>query len=590
MGMIRSMSDPYTLITGDSISALRRMPDDSVHSVITSPPYFRLRSYDASTSWPDGQQCELGQEKTPAGYVDHLVEIFNEVHRVLRIDGSLWLNLADTYGDDKSLYGIPWLVATALRSNGWILRQDVIWSKAGGNCPRCMHRLERGSTKPESVVDRFVRAHEYMFLLTKSTDYFFDHEAVKEGPANRRDVLHLPSAMSMAGHTAVMPVDLAKIAVRGSTSEHGACADCGSPYTRVVERGAVMQDWQRSSGSSDSGLYTGEAQKDYATSGAENASDLKRRVLNSMRERKTIGWERTCICEETAVKPCVVLDPFSGAGTTGRAALELGRHYVGIEILERYNQIAATSLSRVNPAKNPDSFSVEVSGIYRGCAERLLERVPTESVSLLLTDPPYNVSRPNNFDTMGRTGINFEWDGEFDQVTWLELADRALKPGASVVIWNDWKVLGQVGQVLEDMGYAVKRLMVWVKPNPFPRNTGRSPVQAVETALWAVKPGASWTFNKRKDVPYETAIFDYAVPHTKKSTERHPCKKPDALFAQIIDLLSNPGDLVLDPFLGGGTTAWAAEHTGRRVIGFERDKKWFEVAKSHWSAGKERTA
>jgi len=182
--------DGLDLRIGGCLEALRAMPDCSVHCVVTSPPYFGLRDY--------GVKGQIGLEPTPEEFVQALVEVFREVRRVLRNDGTLWLNLGDSYatgtkwGDstggkaaaglhghggggrnktrpglpDKNLIGIPWRVAFALQADGWYLRQDIIWSKS--------------NPMPESVKDRCTRSHEYLFLLSKRPKYFFDHEAIKE--------------------------------------------------------------------------------------------------------------------------------------------------------------------------------------------------------------------------------------------------------------------------------------------------------------------------------------------------------------------------------------------------------------------------
>lgn len=181
------------ILIGNCLETMRGLPDRSVHTCVTSPPYFGLRDYQA-----EGQ---IGLEDSPDAYVARLVDVFREVHRVLRDDGTLWLNLGDSYarnpakgqhkpGDrgkqayiydkgngrasvtaatglpDKNLIGIPWRVAFALQADGWYLRQDIIWSK-----PNPM---------PESVTDRCGKAHEYIFLFSKSPRYFFDNEAIKE--------------------------------------------------------------------------------------------------------------------------------------------------------------------------------------------------------------------------------------------------------------------------------------------------------------------------------------------------------------------------------------------------------------------------
>jgi DNA modification methylase len=175
------------VLRGDCLSLLLMLPAGSAHTCVTSPPYFGLRDY--------GVAGQIGLEETPAQYVAKLVEVFREVRRVLRDDGTLWLNLGDSYAGSsaqrkqsnigsippgsglkpKDLIGIPWLVALALRADGWYLRQDIIWAK-----PNPM---------PESVRDRCTKAHEYIFLLAKSERYYFDADAIAEpaNPKNHRD-------------------------------------------------------------------------------------------------------------------------------------------------------------------------------------------------------------------------------------------------------------------------------------------------------------------------------------------------------------------------------------------------------------------
>lgn len=181
---------PYELHVGDCVESLKKLPEQSIHTCVTSPPYYGLRDYGV-----DGQ---IGREKTPEEYIQKMVEVFREVRRVLRDDGTLWLNIGDSYAssgrktranDDKlqqrgvivhpaapegakqkDLLGIPWMLAFALRADGWYLRQDIIWHK-----PNAM---------PESVRDRCTKAHEYVFLLSKSPRYFYDSEAIKEPSAD----------------------------------------------------------------------------------------------------------------------------------------------------------------------------------------------------------------------------------------------------------------------------------------------------------------------------------------------------------------------------------------------------------------------
>lgn len=226
------------------------------------------------------------------------------------------------------------------------------------------------------------------------------------------------------------------------------------------------------------------------------------------------------------------------------------------------------------------------TGIYFGQAESLITRLDDESVRLAQGDPPYNVSRKNNFHTMNRTGINFGWDGGFDQETWIRRIAPKLMRGGSLVVWNDWKLLGQIAAIATDAGLVVKRPIIWRKTNPWPRNPDRCAIQAIETGLWAVKPGAKWVFNLIDGRSYETFVFDYAVPRAPKGRPRHQSKKPDGLFEEVIRILSNPGELVVDPFAGGGTTAYAAERAGRAHVSFENDEGWYQEALRHWRDAK----
>lgn len=182
----------YEIHIGDCLTSLRAMEDQSIHCCVTSPPYFGLRDY--------GVEGQIGLEDTPEAFVSRLVEVFREVRRVLRDDGTLWLNIGDSYAGyhgnknaaynaapsnkggyfenqrktlvnhngikNKDLIGIPWMLAFALRADGWYLRQDIIWHK-----PNPM---------PESVRDRCTKAHEYIFLLSKSERYYFDSDAMQE--------------------------------------------------------------------------------------------------------------------------------------------------------------------------------------------------------------------------------------------------------------------------------------------------------------------------------------------------------------------------------------------------------------------------
>jgi site-specific DNA-methyltransferase (adenine-specific) len=219
--------------------------------------------------------------------------------------------------------------------------------------------------------------------------------------------------------------------------------------------------------------------------------------------------------------------------------------------------------------------SLELNRIYqRDCIEGM-GMIPNESVNLLLTDPPYNVSMKSNFHTMGRKGVDFgEWDKGFDQHEWLSIACDKVKKGGSAVIFNDYKNIGIMTDVLSEKGFVVKELIMWRKSNPMPRNRDRLYVTSVEVALWAVK-GKGWTFNRQRDT-YENAIFESPIVNHKQRF--HPTQKPESVITNLVEIHSNAQDIILDPFMGSGTTAVAAVRTNRNFIGFEREPEYVEIA------------
>ena len=295
------------------------LPNESVQCVVTSPPYWGLREYEGEQAMPWGSP--LGLESTPELYVEHMVEVFREVGRVLRADGTLWLNLGDSYANDtkwggstggkhaagnhgqtgigrqrsrtglkaKDLIGIPWRVAFALQADGWYLRSDIIWSK-----PNPM---------PESVTDRPTKSHEYLFLLTKSSRYYYDADAVRE-PAK----------------------------YAGTEIRYG-------PDAKIHEGGDAVNDKRTSSGFAR-GITVGEHRNirtvwDIATqpyAGAHFATFPETIPERCIKAGSDLGT--------------VVLDPFHGSGTTGRVAQRLGRDYVGFDLSREY---LAMSLERVDP-------------------------------------------------------------------------------------------------------------------------------------------------------------------------------------------------------------------------------------------------
>ena len=281
------------IITADALEALRKLPDGCCSTCVTSPPYYAARDY--------GSRNQIGLEKTPEEYTQRLVEVFREVRRVLSNDGTLWLNIGDSYATKtiakeikrKDLYGIPWLLALALRADGWYLRADIIWYKP--------------NTMPESAKDRPTRAHEYVFLLSKSPNYYYDAEAVKEtavgyGPDN-------PGRK------------------RGNTSTFRG----GNAYTHNQATNNSTNVERQSHG-----LVPNE-------SGKRN-----RRSVWTVATRPYKGAHFATFPEEL-VRPCIlagsrpgdtVLDPFAGSGTTGAVAIQEGRDFIGIEINPEYSKMS----------------------------------------------------------------------------------------------------------------------------------------------------------------------------------------------------------------------------------------------------------
>lgn len=178
---------------------------------------------------------------------------------------------------------------------------------------------------------------------------------------------------------------------------------------------------------------------------------------------------------------------------------------------------------------------------------------------------------------MGRSGIDFgEWDHNADLTSWIKEGARLLKSGGGMVIFNSWLNLPNIANACEDSGLIVKDFLRWEKSNPMPRNRDRRYIVDYEFALWVVKKG-QWTFN-RQDEKYQRPKFVYSIPNGKKRV--HPTQKPIELMEELIKIHSNENDIVLDPFMGSGTTGVAALNLNRRFIGIELDDKYFDIAKN----------
>lgn len=429
---------------GDALDVLRGFPDRSVHMIVTSPPYWGLRDY-GTGEWVGGDpECDhkkggrsqaqlegstlvgskrnvgnqlegfksvcprcgaervdrqIGLEESPDQYVERLVGVFREARRVLRDDGTLWLNLGDSYASSgqsgkigsqsclnngkginpkhsnlsfgrdptpdglktKDLVGIPWMVAFALRADGWYLRSDIIWHK-----PNPM---------PESVQDRPTKAHEYIFLLSKSKRYFYDAEAIKDpikdvslarldrgnsaqhknvngapgqsphsimqprankrfgsapgrndarkqyrpqsSGANKRSVWSITTKPYSESHYAVFPPDLIEPCIKAGTSEYGVCAECGTPWERVIDKESQSIPVKDRNG----------------RVGHNGGPPQQSGWFWQAPKIRGEYWQPGCQCNAETT-PAVVLDPFMGSGTTAMVCEALDRDWVGIDLDE----------------------------------------------------------------------------------------------------------------------------------------------------------------------------------------------------------------------------------------------------------------
>jgi len=205
------------------------------------------------------------------------------------------------------------------------------------------------------------------------------------------------------------------------------------------------------------------------------------------------------------------------------------------------------------------------------------------SIDLVVADPPYVISRESNFHTMkdrknARTGTSFgAWDEEFDNTAWIEKTFGVLKDGGSLIVFNDFKKVSEIIAIATKVGFEFKDVIVWEKTNPMPRNRERRYVPSLELMIWFVKKQkAKWTFN-RQDSAYQSPLMRYASESGGAFKRYHPTQKPVKLIENIIKIHSNSGELVLDPFMGSGTTAISALNTDRKFVGFELDKKYFDI-------------
>ncbi|HHH1924190.1 TPA: site-specific DNA-methyltransferase [Yersinia enterocolitica] len=296
----------YQIFIGDCIDSMRDMPDQSVHSCITSPPYYGLRDY--------GVEGQIGLEQTPDEFIQKLVEVFREVRRVLRDEGTLWINIGDSWDRRKQLMGMPWHLAFALQEDGWILRQDIIWQK-----PNAM---------PESTRDRCTKAHEYIFLLTKRPKYYFDTMAIKE-PAN---LTGKGNANTFRGGAYVNNSTF-------DNSEGGKRTVIGN--TRARRNSFKRQDSKREQVIPGQNFGTHRPERD------ESAWDISTRNKRSVWTVATRGYKEAHFATfpPALIEPCilagcpqggVVLDPFGGSGTTAGVAIANNRKAILCELNPEY--------------------------------------------------------------------------------------------------------------------------------------------------------------------------------------------------------------------------------------------------------------
>lgn len=367
------------ILEGDIREEARNIADNRVHAIITSPPYWSLRNY--------GAPGQLGLEKNPEEYLKVMVPIFRLLRQKLRPDGTLWLNMGDSFWNPsdnckkgldinhpiykpKDLLGMPWRLALALQADGWWLRDDIIWWKT--------------NMMPESAEDRPPREHEYIFLLSKSMIYYYDKWAIKtpwksggieravrgwrpdkgkyysdpnarkpgrklagnpwSGKA-KRTIWAVANHGYKGAHFATFPPKLIEPMVLAGTSEQGACVECGAPQIRILEREPCkfkirVRDAIKCRGDKKS-----------AFGRKMGASDFEKANYN-LKEDATAtkvvmkGWAPSCKCG-AGFEPCVILDPFMGSGTVAEVARKLGRDFIGIEINPEYVEMARRRVAKV---------------------------------------------------------------------------------------------------------------------------------------------------------------------------------------------------------------------------------------------------
>jgi len=227
-------------------------------------------------------------------------------------------------------------------------------------------------------------------------------------------------------------------------------------------------------------------------------------------------------------------------------------------------------------------FETENGILYCGDCLEILREFPKESIDLILTDPPYGISKEHNFDSMKdrknkRTGTFFgDWD-VFNIKNW-EIIVNPTKKSSSIISFMSFEQYKNFTETIEKCNFEIKDRLIWEKTNPFPKNRDRRYVINIELIVWAVKKKAKWIFN-RQNPKYETCVLRFSSESGAKFKRYHPTQKPLKLIKYLLKIHSNENNLVLDPFLGSGTTAVACEKLNRRWIGIEINPEYCEIAK-----------